>query len=603
MIILLLRQMNKILYFIFIHFIFYISLTAHNYKLYKISKMKRKLNVIVFVILSIGGLIAQNTLRETVAVVRPIYDKSTVKFLTDFSQSLKRDGYNEAANVLKSYVEGGFGTGLVYFDSETGTAYVITNRHVVAQSGSVTIEFYPIDKPVVRYKECQVVATDEYLDLALVELPDDVTLTNSLAIDSQKPEEGIDVFTAGYPGLGSEPSWQLGRGIISNSSVYSKELTFGADSLGIIQHTAQIDAGSSGSPLLLRDENAYGGYRVIGLNTWKAAGRENANFAIPGASITAFIKRFSERKALDENQLKEQVAEFAQSINKNYKQVLPYISSEYISNVSVNGFYDLLGAISEAARKDVIQSFNNGKPIDGVRIALADALCKKFGTRNLSFNAVEGYISPAQPVQVILNYGDKPLPTIWNAEQGEWKLQKLSALKLNDLENKGLSTSFGYRNSFQLGMGIPSGDAENIYYSVYFGRTYYTFITYGVFLGKGSMTFDMPDGEWRPNIGGYDTISVKKGYFYTDLALGVQLPVKISSIYLIPNIKGTVGINIGDETGAFATGFSAGVEAAYKLTGNNYLIAGIDYRKRYYTVEDDKFDPVSSFGFHLGITW
>jgi serine protease Do len=568
--------------------------------------MKRKTSVIVLIMLSLGGLVAQNTLREMVAVVRPIYDKSAMKFLTDFSRSLKRDGYYDAASLLKSYAEGGFGTGLVYFDSQTGTSYVITNRHVVAQSGSVTIEFYPLDEPVVRYKECRVVASDENLDLALVELPAEAKLTNSLVIDAKKPEEGIDVFTAGYPGLSSEPSWQLGRGIISNSSVYNKELTFGVDSVGVIQHTAQIDAGSSGGPLMLRDETAVGGYRVVGLNAWKAAGRENANFAIPGASVKAFLKRFSERKALDENRLKEQAAEFAQSLNKDYKRALPYISSEYISNVSVNSFYELLNTISEAARKDVVRCFNNGRPIDGVRIALADVLCKKFGTKSLSFNAVENYISPDQPTQALLNYGDKPVPSVWIAEQGEWKLQKLPALKLNDLESEGISTSFGYTNSAQLGMGIPSGDIENTYYSLYFGRTYFTFITYGLYVGTGGMTLDKP-GEWRPNIG-FDTISVKKSYFYTDLALGVQLPVKISSIYLIPNIKGTAGMNFGEDTSAFATGFSAGLEAAYKLAGKTYLIAGIDYRKRYYKNQDydftgKDFDPVSSFGLHLGITW
>ena len=49
------------------------------------------------------------------------------------------------------------------------------------------------------------VIVDEDIDLAAIALPDNITV-GSLRFADETPTEGRDVFTAGYPGLGDNPS-------------------------------------------------------------------------------------------------------------------------------------------------------------------------------------------------------------------------------------------------------------------------------------------------------------------------------------------------------------------------------------------------------------
>lgn len=63
-------------------------------------------------------------------------------------------------------------------------------------------------------------------------------------------EDGTEVWSAGFPGLGGKPMWQLGKGTITNASAKIKEL-IAPNISTIIQHSAEVDAGNSGGPLLL----------------------------------------------------------------------------------------------------------------------------------------------------------------------------------------------------------------------------------------------------------------------------------------------------------------------------------------------------------------
>lgn len=565
--------------------------------------MKKLLTLTFFTICFIN-LIAQNSLRESVVIVRPTHAPSTVKFLNDYSKSLDRQGYKNAANLLKSYAKGGFGSGFIYTDTKTGKSYVVTNRHVVAQADSVTIEVQVPEKPTQKYSGCFIIAADEQLDLALIALPDDININTNITIINKVPEDGAEVFTAGYPGLGSDPSWQLGHGIISNRAIYNKVLT-GTDSVSVIQHTAQIDAGSSGGPLLVR--KASGGYDIIGINTWKAEGRENVNFAISGTSINSFLKEhMNNQNRTDKKSLEKRAKGFVKAVNSKYQDVLPYISSEYISNVSVNAFMDLLNAITDSVRTDVIYCFNNGRPVDGVRIALAEAIRMKFSDKNMTYSSMEEGTN--QPISVMLASGEKYLPTEWVIEQGDWRIQKIAALKLNDLESKGISKHFGYPGSIKLGMDIPiNSDIEGTQFRLALDKTFLTFVTYGVSFGIGSMTLDKEEFNGTA----YDAISVNKKYFSTDVSLGLQLPVKVSRLYIVPHVKGIGGFNMGEDTGGIYYGFSIGSEVAYKLTNRTYLVGGLDFKRRFYSSQDydfggednAKFPGYSSLGFYLGITW
>jgi len=98
------------------------------------------------------------------------------------------------------------------------------------------------------------------------------------------------VWSAGFPGLGSDPMWQLGKGTVTNARAKIKEL-LSPDISTLIQHSAQVDAGNSGGPLLTADSKSEAGYSVIGINTWKATYRESTNFSIPASIIKSFVQR------------------------------------------------------------------------------------------------------------------------------------------------------------------------------------------------------------------------------------------------------------------------------------------------------------------------
>jgi hypothetical protein len=75
------------------------------------------------------------------------------------------------------------------------------------------------------------------------------------------------------------------------------------------------------------------------------------------------------------------------------------------------------------------------------------------------------------------------------------------------------------------------------------------------------------------------------------LHAGLQFPVKAGAVYVIPNVKGYFGIGFikePDETPmAGNTGYSVGLNIAYKLKRNTYLIGGLQYQS--YRIRGDEY--------------
>lgn len=144
---------------------------------------------------------------------------------------------------------------------------IVTNRHVLenahrAEVHSSTGAIFPVKG---------VLAVDAEGDLALlkIEVP-----TNSpirpLPLDKTSPQEGESIVVIGNP-LGLEGS--VTNGIVS---AVRDIPTFGR----IIQITAPISSGSSGSPVV----NMQG--QVIGIATLQITGGQSVNFAIPSERIS-----------------------------------------------------------------------------------------------------------------------------------------------------------------------------------------------------------------------------------------------------------------------------------------------------------------------------
>jgi serine protease Do len=528
------------------------------------------------------------TLRDAVAVVRPNYTAGTMKFLTDFSASLRRDGYKAAADLLAAYAKGGYGTGFLWKNEADGRYYIITNRHVVAQAENVTVELMPADAPEVKYKNCRIVAVDESAELAIIAMPDDAQFAATLGFSSVKPADGDEVYTAGFPGLGSDPSWQLGKGIVSNSAAKLKDWTI-QKSARIIQHTAQVDAGSSGGPLLVKD-NSAAGYSVIGINTWQARNRENANFAVAAVTMQEFLNgHFAQSgSAQSDANLQKRAQGFAKAVKDGYQQVYQYISDDYIANISVNDFYELLGSLSDSTGAEVGGCFTNGMPVDGVRIGLAEALSSRFGKRAMTF--VSATALPDGTAKAVFDYEGTPINSDWTFRNVEWAMSGFAGLDMRDMARSGVATSYGYKNAVMLGVGFPANDLTAAGFSFSYEYTISTFFLFGIDMRRYG--FDSPstywDGKNPPKE--IDTVYTFKSTT-AGLHAGLQFPIKVGAMYVIPNVKGYFGIGFikhpDDSEMVGNTGYSVGLNAAYKLKRNTYLIGGLQYQS--YKIRGDEY--------------
>ena len=182
-------------------------------------------------------------------------------------------------------------------------ARVVTNNHVM--DVAFEAEFVPGDpklaKPgAVSDKDkdqnwsATLVQSNPHDDVAVLRLdPDAQPVFNegfAFRLLPAREEEGV--AAAGFPGIGARPSFQVTKGTVSNAR-FSTE---GASANGFdvyVQHTAAIDPGNSGGPLL----DGHG--RLLGMNTFKLVGRENVGLAIPTWRIQEALQRAEGNATLD----------------------------------------------------------------------------------------------------------------------------------------------------------------------------------------------------------------------------------------------------------------------------------------------------------------
>lgn len=146
------------------------------------------------------------------------------------------------------------------------TDRIVTNRHVI--EGAHRAEIHSSTGIVFPVKG--VLAVDAEGDIAVLKIDSPTTYIRPLPLDRTSPQEGESVVVIGNP-LGLEGS--VTNGIVS---AVRDIPTFGR----IIQITAPISSGSSGSPVV----NMQG--QVIGIATLQITGGQSVNFAIPSERIS-----------------------------------------------------------------------------------------------------------------------------------------------------------------------------------------------------------------------------------------------------------------------------------------------------------------------------
>jgi S1-C subfamily serine protease len=171
----------------------------------------------------------------------------------------------------------GVGSGVVL----TADGYILTNRHVVEGSQSLTVELADGQQ-----FPATVVTTSTDQDLALIKV-DTTGLTPAVIGDSTKLQVGQTAIAIGSP-LGTFTE-TVTKGILSATgrTITVQDETTGrpVTLTGLLQTDAAINPGNSGGPLL----DASGA--VIGINTAVSASAEGLGFAIPIDAAATLIAR------------------------------------------------------------------------------------------------------------------------------------------------------------------------------------------------------------------------------------------------------------------------------------------------------------------------
>jgi S1-C subfamily serine protease len=159
---------------------------------------------------------------------------------------------------------GGAGSGAVV----TPDGYLLTNEHVVQRASTVSVTF--IDG---RSAAAEVVGVDPATDLAVLRAQ--ATALPFVALnDARSPRVGQLVVAVGNP-LGFESTVTAGVVSALGRSLRGRH---GRLIEGIIQHTAALNPGNSGGPLV----EAHGG--LAGINTAIIPHAQGIGFAVPAAT-------------------------------------------------------------------------------------------------------------------------------------------------------------------------------------------------------------------------------------------------------------------------------------------------------------------------------
>jgi serine protease Do len=169
----------------------------------------------------------------------------------------------------------GVGSGVIL----SADGYILTNRHVVDGSRSLTVELADGEQfPATIVKE----SSDK--DLALIKV-DATGLSPATIGDSASLQVGETTIAIGSPlGTFTETVTKgilsaTGRTITVTDDVTGRPVTL----TGLLQTDAAINPGNSGGPLL----DASG--KVIGIDTAVSSGAEGLGFAIPIADAADLI--------------------------------------------------------------------------------------------------------------------------------------------------------------------------------------------------------------------------------------------------------------------------------------------------------------------------
>jgi serine protease Do len=211
-----------------------------------------------------AGSSAAPSVAELTSVVESVRDS----VVTITTQGFSSRGFGQIPST-------GVGSGVIL----TSDGFILTNKHVVAGSESLTVELADG-----RQFPARVIDQSEETDLALIKV-DATGLSPAVIGDAAATPVGATVIAIGSPlGTFTESVTKgilsgTGRTITVQDEVTGKPVTL----TDLLQTDAAINPGNSGGPLL------DGSGRVIGINTAVSSDAQGLGFAIPISAAASLI--------------------------------------------------------------------------------------------------------------------------------------------------------------------------------------------------------------------------------------------------------------------------------------------------------------------------
>lgn len=266
----------------------------------------------------------------------------------------------DAVVVVESYSKGQLsssGTGFVY-KKDNDKAYIITNCHVV--SGASSVKIVNMNNESV---EAKVLGSDEYEDVAVLQIDANYALAVSEIGKSDDMKLGDTVFTVGTP-VGSEYMGTVTKGILSGKDrKVTVSLDNGSYVMNVMQTDAAINPGNSGGPLC----NING--QVIGVNSLKLVKDtiEGMGFALPIELVMTSVDRLEKGEEIVRPVLGVETVELSNSYTLYRYQI--YVDEEVEQGVVVVNVVKNSPAASAGLKKgDVILEIAGTKIEDGAHL-------------------------------------------------------------------------------------------------------------------------------------------------------------------------------------------------------------------------------------------
>ena len=484
---------------------------------------RRKFKIAMLFFLTTAFCFGQaGVLRDYVGLISINYHPDVVDYMKKFKESFEKKGLSDAAKSIDNYLKGLSGSGFIYVAPD-GTCYILTNEHVVKQASSLSITFEKQDGSKTIYERLKVFFVDEEKDLALLSFDTGVKpFTQGLSFSTKPVDEGWDVFAAGFPGLGNTAIWQFSRGNISNAAARLPKSSDSDETIGpYIQHTAQIDPGNSGGPLLIAAQGAPAGYEVIGINTLSARWRQAANYAIPVDQVNDFIARALSTEPVNEREfITKKANDFIKGLQVNravYDHIAQFLSLGCTATNAEFAISELLEKATRSVLDDIAQTFSQD-PVSGMNAAVAwlieNSMRSKSGSLKISLDSINPNDKGGFDVVFLVN--DAPVKSEWLKEYGVYRLETYGEMVTGD---KSLVTEKQKKKEQDKSL------RTDLNFAIFGGYAYV--LDYGSAF-QAELRFSTPFTY------GFDFLFGQKGYWHAGLNVGYAGAIRADKVGFLP---------------------------------------------------------------------